>query len=108
MDCLMIQNQKRKPHNPDRLLLEKKDILDFCDRVLERWQNEPLTSNMTKNIAAMMGVRTAVYFTDDESLKAIWSEIIQWAYQSLHENSTSQRGAKKSEWTRTRGKSKKK
>ena len=72
---MIAKKEKRKSYDPDELSLEKKDIIDFCDKVLERWQKEPLTPDMTKNIAAMMGVKTTVYFTDDVSLKAIWSEI---------------------------------
>ena len=59
---------------------------------------------MTKNIAAMIGVKTAVYFTDDVSLKAIWSEIIKWVYYLLYENAMAQGKAEKSEWAQTMGK----
>ncbi len=41
---------------------------------------------MTRNITAMIAVRTAVYCTDEESLKAIWTEIVKWIYQLLYEN----------------------
>ena len=103
----MTKNDKRKPIDPDRLSLQKKDILDFCDKVLGRWQKEPLTSNMSKNIAAMTAVKTAVYFTDEESLKAIWSEIIRWIYDLLYENAMAQGKEDKSQWTETRDKLKK-
>lgn len=105
---MIAKKEKRKPHDPDELSLEKKDIIDFCDKVLARWQKEPLTPDMTKNIAAMIGVKTAVYFTDDESLKAIWSEIIKWVYQLLYENAMAQGREEKSEWAQTMGKLKKK
>ena len=101
---MIAKKEKRKSYDPDELSLEKKDIIDFCDKVLERWQKEPLTPDMTKNIAAMMGVKTAVYFTDDVSLKAIWSEIIKWVYQLLYENTMAQGKAEKSEWAHTMGK----
>ena len=105
---MIAKKEKIKPYDPDELSLEKKDIVDFCDKVLERWQKEPLTPDMTKNIAAMIGVKTAVYFTDDESLKAIWSEIIKWVYQLLYENAMAQGRTEKSEWAQTMGKLKKK
>jgi hypothetical protein len=104
----MSKGEKRKPIDPDRLSHEKKDILDFCDKVLERWQKEPLTTNITRNIGAMTAVKTAVYFTDEESLKAIWSEIIRWIYQLLYENAMAQGKEEKSEWSETREKLKKK
>ena len=105
---MITKKGKIKSYDPDELSLEKKDIIDFCDKVLERWQKEPLTPDMTKNIAAMIGVKTAVYFTDDNSLKAIWSEIIKWIYQLLYENAMAQGSIEKSEWAQTMGKLKKK
>ena len=98
----MTRNQRKKVSvDPDRLSLQKKDILDFCDKVLEQWQKKPLTQEMTKNIAAMVGVRTAVFFTDEDSLKAIWSEIVKWIYQLLYENAIAQGKEEKSEWAST-------
>jgi hypothetical protein len=99
---------EKKIYDPDELSLEKKDILDFCDKVLLRWQKDPLTPEMTKNITAMMAVKTAVYFTDEDSLKAIWSEIIKWVYQLLYENAMTQGQTEKSEWAQTMGKLEKK
>ena len=98
----------KKFRDPDELSLEKNDILDFCDKVLLRWQKETLTPEMTKNITAMMAVKTAVYFTDDDSLKAIWSEIIKWVYQLLYENAMAQGKMEKSEWAQTMDKLEKK
>jgi hypothetical protein len=105
---MITKKEKIKPHDPDELSLEKNDIIDFCDKVLMRWQKEPITPDMTKNIAAMIGVKTAVFFTDDESLKAIWSEIIKWVYQLLYENAMIQGNLEKSEWAQTMSKLKKK
>ena len=34
----------------------------------------------------MNAVKTSVLWTDDESLKAIWSEIIAWTFELLYEN----------------------
>lgn len=87
--------------DPDNLSLDKKDIIDFCDRIISEWQKKPLTQTNAKNIAAMVGVRTAVHFTDEESLKAIWSEIIKWIYQLLYENAMAQARGEKSQWAST-------
>lgn len=87
--------------DPDKLSLQKKDIIDFCDRIISDWQKKPLTQTNARNIAAMVGVRTAVHFTDEESLKAIWSEIIKWVYQLLYENAIAQAKGEKSEWAST-------
>ena len=87
--------------DPDKLSLQKKEIMDFCDRIISEWQKKPLTQTNAKNIAAMVGVRAAVHFTDEESLKAIWSEIIKWVYQLLYENAVAQARKEKSEWAST-------
>ncbi len=87
----------RKNHGsiaPDALALSKNDILEFCDRVLKKWQQDPL--NNARNIAAMLAVRTSVLFSDEVSLRAIWSEIISWIYQLLYENA--QALARKEGW----------
>ena len=97
------KNSKKsvKEIDPDRLSLQKNDILNFCDRVLERWNKATPNQNMAKNIAAMFAVRTAVYFTDEDSLKAIWSEIVKWVYQLLYENAMAQAKGEKLAWATT-------
>lgn len=74
--------------NPDELVLTKNDILEFCDRVIAKWNKNP--SKNVKNILAMNGVKTSVLWTDDESLKAIWTEIITWTFELLYENAMAQ------------------
>lgn len=79
---------KSKQLDPDELALSKSDILDFCDRVLKKWNKNP-TKN-ANNILAMTAVRASVLWTDDESLKAIWGEIIGWTFELLYENAMAQ------------------
>ena len=86
---------KSKQLDPDELALSKSDILDFCDRVLKKWNKNP-TKN-TNNILAMTAVRASVLWTDDESLKAIWGEIIGWTFELLYENAMAQDDK---EWSR--------
>lgn len=73
---------------PDKLALSKQDIINFCDRVLEKWSKNP--SKNTNNILAMNAVKTSVIWTDDESLKAIWGEILSWTFELLYENAIAQ------------------
>ncbi len=80
---------KKKPvYDPDRLVLTKPEILEFCDRVIEKWSKNPQKN--AKNIFAMNAVKTSVLWTDEESLKAIWSEILNWTYELLYENALAQ------------------
>ncbi|MFZ8907422.1 MAG: hypothetical protein ACO2Y5_00735 [Nitrosopumilaceae archaeon] len=88
---------KKTVFEPDKLALTKKDILDFCDRVLEKWSKNP-TKN-ANNIMAMNAVKTSVLWTDDESLKAIWGEILSWTFDLLYENALAQGKDDKAEWS---------
>ena len=90
--------KKSQGVDPDRLALSKNDILEFCDRVLKKWQQDP-TPN-ARNIPAMFAVRTGVLFSDETSLQAIWSEIISWVYQLLYENAQAQARHENQEWAK--------
>lgn len=85
--------------DPDALALTKKDILDFCDKVLEKWSQNP--SKNANNILAMNAVKTSVIWTDDESLKAIWNEIISWTFDLLYENALSKGNSNEENWSNT-------
>ena len=79
---------KKTTFEPDKLALTKKDILEFCDRVIEKWSRNP--SKNTSKILAMNAVKTSIVWTDEESLKAIWDEIISWTFELLYENALAQ------------------
>jgi hypothetical protein len=86
-----------KQYDPDRLVLSKKEILDFCDKVLDKWKKEPKVNS--RNIVAMTAVRTSVFWTDDESLKAIWGEILKWTFDLMYKNAIAQAKEENSEWS---------
>jgi hypothetical protein len=94
---LLLFLMKKTTFEPDKLALTKKDILDFCDRVLEKWGKDP--SNNANNILAMNAVKTSVVWTDDESLKAIWNEIISWTFELLYENALAQGKDANADWS---------
>ena len=74
--------------DPDSLVLTKPEIVEFCDRVLKKWGKNP--AKYANGIVAMNAVRTSVLWTDDESLKMIWSEILAWTFELLYENAVAQ------------------
>jgi hypothetical protein len=88
---------KKTAFEPDKLALTKKDILDFCDRVLEKWSKNP--SKNTNNILAMNAVKTSIFWTDEESLKAIWGEILCWTFDLLYENALAQGKESNANWS---------
>ena len=79
---------KKNSFDPDKLVLTKPEILEFCDRVLKKWNKNPKKN--ANNILAMNAVKTSIVWTDDESLKAIWNEILAWTFELLYENAMSQ------------------
>jgi hypothetical protein len=86
-----------KEFDPDRLVLSKKEILEFCDNVLEKWKKDSKVNS--RNIVAMTAVRTSVFWTDDKSLKAIWGEIINWTFELMYKNAIAQAKEENSEWS---------
>ena len=86
-----------KEFNPDRLVLSKDQILEFCDKVLSNWKKDP--NQNRSNIVAMTAVRTSVYWTDEESLKAIWNEILKWSFELMYKNAIAQAKEENSEWS---------
>lgn len=88
---------RKSSYDPDRLILTKAEILDFCDRVIKKWSKNPQKNS--KNIFAMNAVKTSVVWTDEESLKAIWSEILNWTFDLLYENVLAQ-GIDENDWSK--------
>lgn len=86
-----------KQYDPDRLVLSKKEILEFCDNVLDKWKKEPKVNS--RNIVSMTAVRTSVFWTDEESLKAIWAEILKWTFDLMYKNAIAQAKEENSKWS---------
>ena len=93
----MTVKKPTKKFDPDRLVLSKEEILDFCDRVLAKWSTLPAEN--AQNIVAMNAVRTSVYWTDEDSLKAIWGEILNWTFELMYKNAIAQAREEKKEWS---------
>lgn len=98
-------SKKQGTFDPDKLVLSKDEILQFCDSVLERWVKDK--KKTPQQIFAMNAVRTSVYLTDDESLKAIWSEILKWTNELLYQNALSEGNSDNKKWSKTMKKIKK-
>ncbi len=97
---------KGKKYDPDRLVLTKDEIIEFCDTGLDRCNKNPQKN--AKNIFAMHAVKTSVLWTDEESLKAIWSEILNWTYDLLYANAIAQGKEDDVDWSQVMKKLKKK
>jgi len=81
----------------DRLALSKQEIVDFCDSILAKWSEDP-TKN-AKHIFAMNAVKTSVLWTDEDTLKEIWGEILSWAFDLLYKNAIAQAKDENLSWS---------
>ena len=93
----MTKKKLQKEFDPDRLELTKQEILEFCDGVLEKWKKKPKEN--AQNIFAMNAVRMSVLWTDEDSLKAIWGEILNWTFELMYKNAIAQAKEEKKEWS---------
>jgi len=98
----MSKKKQNKAFDPDRFVLTKQEIVEFCDRVLEKWNKNPKEN--AQNIVAMNAVKLGVIWTDENSLKSIWSEILNWAFTLLYKNAIAQTKEENVDWSRIMGK----
>jgi len=98
----MTKKKLQKEFDPDRLVLTKQEILEFCDGVLEKWEKKPKEN--AQNIFAMNAVRMSVQWTDEDSLKAIWGEILKWAFALMYKNAIAQAKEENIDWSHIMGK----
>ncbi len=98
----MTKKKLQKEFDPDRLVLTKQEILEFCDSVLEKWKKKPKEN--AQNIFAMNAVRMSVLWTDEDSLKAIWGEILKWAFALMYKNAIAQAREENIDWSHIMGK----
>lgn len=89
---------KNDKFDPDRLVLSKNDVLDFCDRVITKWNKDP--EKHANHIFAMNAVKTSIFWTDEDSLKEIWNEILKWSYDLLYENAIAQGNEEDIDWSK--------
>ena len=48
----------------------------------------------------MNAVKTSIYWTDEDSLKEIWNEILKWSYDLLYENAIAQASEEDVDWSK--------
>ena len=80
----VTKKKRKKEFDPDRLVLTKQEIVEFCDRVLTKWNKNPKEN--AQNIMAMNAVKMSVLWTDEGQIKVIWAEILKWAFVLLNRN----------------------
>ena len=70
--------------DPDKLNLTKKDLLEFCDKVLDEWSENKVAN--FKYIVAIKLMIAQIRLTPEPILKAIWKKITLWFYDLTYHN----------------------
>ena len=65
----MAKKHQKKDSEPKQPELSKKEILQFCDSVIEKWQKNP--QKHSKHLYAMNAVRMSILWTEEESLLGV-------------------------------------
>ena len=90
--------EKKPPFEPEKLALTKQEILEFCDDVIKKWENDP--SKDSRYIFAMNAVKTSILWTEEATITEIWREIIHWVFQLLYKNAIAQGNEDDLEWSK--------
>ena len=85
--------------NPDELKLSKQDVLDQIDKIRKRW-NKNKKDNW-KLLISLEGMKAFVYMSSDETISAIWSEILLGFNDLLIENSIAIANGNNESWAKT-------
>ena len=70
--------------DPDKLNLEKKDLLNFCEKCSNEWKKHPVAN--FKFIVAISLISAGVKCTPEEVLKAVWKKILVWFWDLQYQN----------------------
>ncbi|KAF6243004.1 hypothetical protein C6988_07085 [Nitrosopumilus sp. b1] len=91
------EKENSTKYDDGKLALSKDEILEFCDRIITKWQNDPTKD--ARHIFAMNAVKTSVIWTEEETLKEIWKEIFTWAFDILYKNAIAQAKGENMKWS---------
>jgi hypothetical protein len=75
--------------DPDKLNLEKKDLLNFCHKCTEEWKKSKLQN--FKYIVAIELIAAGVKCTPEDVLKAVWKKILVWFYDLQFKNALAEK-----------------
>jgi len=70
--------------DPDKLNLEKKDLLNFCEKCTDEWKKNKVAN--FKFIVAISLISAGVKCTPEEVLKAVWKKILVWFWDLQYQD----------------------
>ena len=70
--------------DPDNLNLEKKDLVNFCNKCIKEWRSNKIAN--FKYIAAMSLMVGAISVTPESVMKMVWKKILIWFWDLQYAN----------------------
>jgi len=80
----LTKNEYLDSLDPDNLNLEKKDLVDFCNKCIKEWRQNKIAN--FKYIAAMSLMIGAISVTPESVLKMVWKKILVWFWDLQFQN----------------------
>jgi hypothetical protein len=70
--------------DPDNLNLEKKDLINFCNKCIDEWSKNKRAN--FKFILSMELIKSGVKITPEDVLKTVWKKILVWFWDLQYKN----------------------
>ena len=70
--------------DPDNLNLEKKDLINFCNKCIDEWKANRVAN--FKFILSMELIKSGVKLTPEDVLKTVWKKILTWFWDLQYQN----------------------
>ena len=80
----LTKNEYLASLDPDNLNLEKKDLINFCNKCIDEWKANRIGN--FKFIVSMELIKSGVKLTPEDVLKTVWKKILIWFWDLLYEN----------------------
>ena len=90
---------KNQQFNPDDLVLTKQDVLSLLDDIESRWKDNKKSN--WKLILSIQGMKAYISLSSEETIKAVWSEIVKGFNELLMKNSLAIAKGNNESWAET-------
>ena len=88
---LLKKNELRDKLDPDKLNLEKKDLINFCYKCIDEWKKNKIDN--FKYLVAMELLVQSIKLTPEKVLKDIWFKIIDWFWDLQYQNALAEKNS---------------
>ena len=80
----LTKNEYLDSLDPDNLNLEKKDLINFCNKCINEWKSNRVGN--FKFIVSMELIKSGVKLTPEDVLKTVWKKILVWFWDLQYSN----------------------